>query len=477
VGWANSCEFDPDLCRDLMAIGQWIASQAHLMQQLRATAHQAETDALTGLANRARLMRVLDGPGTMHLAGTDGSIIGVLHIDLDHFKTVNDTQGHSVGDAILRHAAQVMLSETGPKDIVARTGGDEFIIAARTDPHGHRLSWLARQLVDRIALPVCIDGVKARVGASIGTAMANEQDRTADRLIANADIALYEVKRNGRGGVMAFKPEMRIAYESSQRVLAELQDAVTQASFVPYFQPQVSMTTGRLTGFEMLARWPHPKLGLLVPEEFLDLAAETRLLDQIDTIVRSKGLKALKKLRAEGWQAPKMSFNASVNTLRDPDLVDGLLYEVKAEGLSPSDLVLEIREAQLVDFSDTEVQDNIRKLSDSGFKVELDEFGTGFTSMSNLPNLAISGVKLDRKIIAPLPDICSESILRAIITLARDLDLTVVAGGVETPAQFAILRNLGCHIAQGFGVSHPLPLDELITFMQGYGSAPVALAI
>jgi len=468
--------FPEATCRELMAVGQWIASQAHLMQQLRATARLAETDALTGLANRTRLMHVLDGPGALHLPAADGSMIGVMHVDLDHFKSINDTQGHAAGDAVLRHAAQVMRNVTGPKDLVARVGGDEFVIAARTDSEGQRLARLARDLAQRISKPISINGVQARVGASIGTAIANDLDRTADRLIGNADIALYEVKRNGRGGVLAFCEGMRAAYESSQRLLGELHDAVAKRLFEPYFQPQVSMTTGHLTGFEMLARWPHPVLGVLAPDDFLDLAAESHLLEQIDTMVRAKGLTALRALRNDGWDAPKMSFNASVNTLRDPDLIDDLLGEIRGQGLCPSDLVLEIREAQLIDSADATTRRNIGKLIEAGFRVELDEFGTGCASMSNLKTLPISGIKLDRSVISPLPDTCSESILRAMITLARDLDLTVVAGGVENASQFATLRRLGCDVAQGFGISHPLPLPELITFMEGYGSAPVALA-
>lgn len=468
--------FDDDHSRRLITIGRWIASQARLMQQLRAAARQAETDALTGLANRTRLMRVLDGPGMLHLPGADGRVVGLMHIDLDLFKEINDSHGHAMGDAVLRHAAREMRAATSAQDVVARVGGDEFIVVTRTDRAGRHLASLAKALADRIARPVRLDGAEVRVGASIGTVVAGPQDKTADRLIGNADIALYEVKRSGRGGICAFSARMRAAYETRQTLLAELKAAVDARAFEAHFQPHVALATGRFGGFEMLARWPHPRLGLLDPEEFLCLAAESGLTDRIDAIVRSKGLEALRQLRAAGWDAPKMSFNASARTLADPDLAYELLWEVLGQGLAPDDLVIEFREAQLIADESGTAKQNIAALSEAGFSVELDDFGTGRAAMSTLGTLALTGIKLDRSMIANLPDPCSEAILRAITGLASELGLTVIAKGVETPAQYATLRKLGCHMAQGFGISPPLPLDGLIGFMKGYGKAPVRLA-
>lgn len=227
----------------------------------------------------------------------------------------------------------------------------------------------------------------------------------------------------------------------------------------------------------MLARWPHPRLGVLEPGDFLDLAAEAGVLDRIDTIVRAKGLAALRALRRSGWDAPRMSFNASARTLSNPDLADTLLWEVLGQGLAASDLVIETSEAHLIARNDGIAARNIAALAQAGFGVELDDFGAGHAAMSNLASLAISGVKLSRAMIASLPDTYSEAILKAIIALADDLNLTVVAKGVETPAQFAQLARMGCHMAQGYGVSKPLPLDGLVAFMEGYGNAPVALAV
>ncbi len=468
--------FSQDDTDKLIAVGKWIGSQARLMQKIRAIARQAETDALTGLANRARLMRVLDGPRQLHVPGADGRVLGVLHIDLDFFKDVNDRLGHAVGDAVLRHAAMEMRAGTSAQDLVARVGGDEFVVVTRTDTGGRHIARLANDLVARISRPVRIGKIEARIGASIGTAMASSVDRTADRLIGNADIALYDVKRNGRGGVCAFSDDMRRRTEARRQLLSDLKTAVEHGAFEAFFQPFVALDTGQFSGFEMLARWPHPTRGVLDPEAFLDIAVEAGVADQIDCIVRSKGLAALRKLRADGWDAPKMSFNASARTLCDPDLVGDLMWDVLSKGLSAADLVIEIREAHLIDDEDGIAARNIAGLAGAGFAVELDDFGTGHAEISNLARLSISGIKLDRSLVAALPNVRAVAILRAILSLADDLNLTVAAKGVENSAQFAQLRGLGCHTAQGFGISQPLPLDGLETFMRGYGKAPIALA-
>ena len=472
----NLDEFSDAEITLVTTVGRWIGSQARLMQEVRNTVRLAETDALTGLANRARLMKVLDGPGSLHLPAPDGRIIGLLHVDLDHFKEVNDTSGHAVGDAILKHAAAAMRAACAPKDLVARIGGDEFVVVTRTDPAGYHLSRLAARIARTIHQPVRIGDVEARVGASVGTAMAQDASITADRLIGNADIALYEVKRHGRGGVRAFSADMRRASERRSRLLADLEDAMISDAFEPFFQPQVSFQSGRIIGFEVLARWNHPELGILDPPEFIQIAAEAGLSDRLDRIVRDRGLHALRDLRTAGWSAPKMAFNASAQTLAEPDLVDQLLWEVYELGLTPADLVVEIGEVNLRLMDDETVADNVNALARAGFQVELDDFGSGMAAMAALTRMQISAIKLDCKLVAPLPDENTEKMISGVIAMARAMDLNVIAEGVETPSQFSILRKLHCDIAQGYGVSKPLPYDGLIGFMKSYGQAPINLA-
>ncbi len=456
----------------LIGIGKFVASRAGLMLQARNTARQAETDALTGLANRTRLMRVLDGPGELSEPGCDGRVIGVLHIDLDRFKEVNDTLGHAAGDAVLRHAAKVMCQTAAAKDLVARVGGDEFVLVTRTDPAGRQIGGLARRIAEALAEPLRIGDVEVGVGASIGTAIADRQGLGAERLIGNADIALYEVKRNGRGGVRAFCDTMRAATERRVRMLADLRHAVETRAFEPWFQPRVSLSTGAFTGVEVLARWPHPELGLVDPKEFIALSAEAGLTRQIDEVVRARGLAALRRLRADGWPMPRLSFNASAGTLLQPDLVGDLMWEVLGQGLDPQDLVVEIRESDLIAIGADAAQRSVSALAEAGFGVELDDFGAGYAAMINLARLPISAIKVDCSLTAQLPLARAEKVLRAIIALARDLELGVTAEGVETATQFSLLRNMNCAEAQGFGVAEPMPFDGLVAFMRGYGGKP-----
>lgn len=469
--------YDDDVVEALIGLGKFVAAQARLMQQARAAARAAETDTLTGLANRKRLMRVLDGPGGLHRPDAQGRVLGVLHIDLDHFKEVNDRLGHAVGDAVLRHAATEMRRVTSDKDVVARVGGDEFVVVTRTDRQGAHIADLADRLVAAVSAPLQLGDVEARIGVSIGTAIATDEDCTGDRLIANADIALYQVKNNGRGGVCMFCDDMRAARERRIQLLSDLHEAVESHGFEPYFQPQIEMQSGRFRGFEMLARWPHPDLGVLEPDDFIALAVEAGLSDRVDEIVRAKGLAALRRLRAAGWDAPRMSFNASARTLGDPDLVESLLWEVLGQGLAPEDLVLEVREADLVELGSDAAIVHINALSEAGFDVELDDFGAGYAAMTNLGRLAISGVKLDPTIIAPLPGGRPETIVRAMIAMAKELQLEVLAEGVATKAQFALLSRIGCDVAQGFDIARPLPFDELVGFIENYGKGVPPLTL
>ena len=460
----------------VVAIGKWIASQARLMQQVRRTARLAETDMLTGLANRARVMRVLDGPESLHKADSKGRILGVLHIDLDHFKEVNDTLGHAAGDAILKHAAAAMTRVVGPKDLVARIGGDEFLVATRSDPHGAHLTQLGHKIVDAISQPVRIGDVEARVGVSIGTALASRKDDSADRLIGNADMALYEVKRRGRGEVHKFTETMRQANERRIQLISDLQGAIDSGDFLPYFQPQVSMRTGMFSGFEVLARWDHEKLGILDPSQFLQLVDQVGLSLKIDGIVRRKAIAAMGQLRRDGWQVPRMSFNASARTLSDPNLVNSLLTETQSHGLGAQDLVLQIREADLLELGRFRAIDVIKTLGQNGLRVELEDFGSGRVSASTLIHADVHAIKFHDSMVALLPGYRAKKILSRSIELAHELGVTVVARGVETAEQYAELRGMNCDIAQGYGISKPLPFADLVAFMAGYGKAPVSLA-
>ncbi len=464
---------DQSTLRKLEVVCDWIGAQAMLLLQFRANTRLAETDALTGLANRSRLMRVLNGPRALHEPDSNGQVIGVIHVDLDNFKEINDSLGHAAGDAVLRNAAKVMVDAAGPADIVARIGGDEFVIATRSDPAGRAIADLARRIGTGLATPAWSDGIDVSCSASIGTALAGPLDSTADRLIGNADIALYEVKRRGRGKVCAFCEDMRAEVEHRRIRLAELRQAVDTRAFEPFFQPVQDLRTGEVTAFEILARWPHPDHGPMEPVDFIALAQEAGVSMQIDTIVRAKSLDHLIKWRTSGHQVPVLSFNASGKTLSDPDFPDALIWEVSEKGLAPADLAIEVAEADLAASPDGQLKSNMARLSKLGFSVLIDDFGTGHASMPLIRQLKVSELKLGRILTSHLHDPCAEQILRAILAMAAELGTTVTAKGVESVTELGKLRTLNCDQVQGFGISEPLKAEDVLTFLGSFhGTAP-----
>ncbi len=453
--------------RHVMAAARWIGAQARLMQQLRRNVRMAETDPLTGLANRNRLMRVLEAPDVLHDPDASGRVIGVLHVDLDHFKDTNDRLGHAAGDAVLCHAAKVMRETAGPTDVVARIGGDEFLIVTRSDPEGEDIAALAHSLSVALATPIPWGDSALACPASIGTALAAAGDGTAERLIANADLALYEVKRRGRRGVQAFTPQMRETAEARRTLHAELRAAVENRSFEPHFQPIVELATNTVVGIEVLARWPHPTRGLLTPDAFLDAAAEIGLSGHMDAIVRSKGLAATAHLRALGCARPAMSMNLSADTLAEPDLAEALLWEVLGHGLDPADLTLEISETEIATDADGRVETAVRQLTTRGFGVAIDDFGTGHAALPKMRRLEVSGLNMAPAMTAYLSDASTEAILRAVQMIAAELQLTVTAKAVETEAALSRLRSLRCDRVQGYAISGPLPFRDLLQFLGG----------
>ena len=450
-------------------ICRWVAKQAILLQQIALNRRLAETDRLTGLANRARLKSHLDT--LLSLEDFRGRTVSVLHIDLDRFKEINDTHGHAVGDGVLCHVAWIMQAGAAPHDLIARVGGDEFVIVAVRGAGDEPARRLADRLLWKFRRPVTIQGLECQIGLSIGLAEADAPEISADRLIADADIALYEVKRRGRNGVQPFTPKMRARMTGRVALLSEMQRSVETNRFEPFFQPQVSMQTGEITGFELLARWPHPTRGLLAPQSFLDVAADSGLLRKIDDIVRGKGLVALRRLRDEGWHAPRVSFNASERTLRDPKLADVLRFELDAIDLVPPDLVVEVGEATLVQCRDGGIAAALGRLRACGFGVELDNFGVGHAAMSHLTRLEVSGVKLDRALVT-LEETGTQAIVRAAVALAKELGLAVTAEGVETTGQYAMLRGIGCDVVQGHKVCRAMNFTALTRFLERYGQFP-----
>ena len=456
-------ETDPDLkiiviCRD---VTEQIEREEALKKAKQEVEHLALHDVLTGLANRTKLASFLDEYLRQGRAG-----VGLLHVDLDRFKAVNDTLGHAAGDAVLVYAGNVMRSLVRSDDLVSRVGGDEFVIACPNVADEDALKETAQRLVTAFREPFIWRDRSIHIGASIGISISRSSERDAEKLLHEADIALYQVKSAGRGSFMSFNAELGTIHRHRKRLHAELVIAIRSDQLIVVFQPQEDLKSERIRGFEALVRWQHPEYGILPPAAFFDVAEESGLMPDIDRIAARGALDGLSALRHAGWSDLSLSLNVSSRLLEERDFVETLVREVETRGLKPENVIVEILETTLFSGTDDVTPQSIQQLSDAGFVTELDDFGTGYAGLSHLAQLPIHGVKIDCSMIQGLPrDPTSQAIVRAIIDLCHELGLYTVAEGVERSEQRAFLARAGCSVAQGYGVARPMPLAEAIAWM------------
>lgn len=438
--------------------------------------HAAHHDQLTGLANRKKLNHELER--RLSPSAPDRDRQCVMHLDLDRFKEVNDVLGHPVGDEVLKRAAEVMKSKIRRNDIVARVGGDEFIILSQVpqakDRTEHAMQ-LAEGIISKIRQPMLIDNNTCNVGASAGFAYMHEDDANADRLIADADIALYEAKRGGRGIAVAFAKPMRSGLERRHALVQDLERAIDANEIIPFLQPKISFETGEVLGFEALARWAHPKRGILPPFEFIELAEEAGLVGAIDYATAIGGLEAVSHLKNQGWDDLHISINASATSLRSREFAQDLHMAAEMRQLSPQNIRVEVLETTLISDANDKAVETLRTLVDRGFRVDLDDFGTGYASLSMLSMLNLNGLKIDRSLLRDLENQKQIQVIEAVIGLAKVLKLETVAEGIETPAQFARLKQLGADVAQGFGIGKPMSLEDTKAWLEAYHSEREAM--
>jgi diguanylate cyclase (GGDEF)-like protein/PAS domain S-box-containing protein len=416
--------------------------------------YEATHDVLTGLANRALFGdRVQAGVAN---AGP-GNTISIVLIDLDDFKTVNDTLGHSVGDGLLVAVADRMRASVRPTDIVARLGGDEFAILFE-GVGGDTVDRVLERIADALAVPVEIDGHLLGVRASFGVVDGQAGDDDAGDLLRRADIAMYEAKERGEGGYQRYRPGMEARGAERNRLTAALLAALDQDELVLRYQPVVTLPEGRLTGVEALVRWQHPERGLLGPGEFIPGAEETGLIVPLGRwVLREACRQATAWIDELGDLAPgTMSVNASARQLQEPGFAAEVAAALRDSGLAAGRLTIEITESTAVGGGAT--QDNLRGLRALGVRLSLDDFGTGASTLSLLANCPVDQIKLDRSF-APGPG--PDAIAGAVLQLARALGVEAVAEGVETPAQAAKLGDLGYVRAQGFHFARPMTPEDV----------------
>ena len=408
--------------------------------------HLANHDGLTNLPNRAQLGSALERALML------GQTFAVLSIDLDGFKSVNDRFGHPVGDLVLIEAARRLSLTADAADVVARFGGDEFVIQSRrSEPSA--IDELCRRVIESVSQPYRVHDVEAVIGASIGVAFAPGDGTSADLLLKSADAALYRAKVGGRGTFRFFAPEMDVQLQARRGLIQDLRTALARNEFVLHYQPFVDSITGVITGCEALLRWRHPIRGLVSPVEFIPLAEETGLIVPIGAWVIGEACR-----EAASWPgARRVSLNISPVQFRDRDLPERILTELLRSGLPPGQLEVEVTETVLVDDSEAAL-DILRRIRALGVRVALDDFGTGYSSLSYLRLFRFDKIKIDRSFVRDLDQRQDSQVLvRAIRDIAVGLGMSITAEGVETKHQAEFLQGLGCQELQGFLFSRPEP--------------------
>ncbi|MCX8997814.1 EAL domain-containing protein [Rhizobiaceae bacterium BDR2-2] len=431
------------------------ARNAELEAARASIEYNALHDHLTGLPNRRYLDRILDD------AGENGDL-SILHIDLDRFKQINDTQGHSVGDAMLRHVAGVLARCVDTDDFIARIGGDEFVVIAQTANRHRNLVSLASRIIDELRKPVTVDGHTCRIGASIGIASRRETGQDAHALLQNADIALYHAKNRGRNRYEVFSSCMQEEIVNAKKLSDEILRALDHNEFVPYYQFQFDARTLDICGAETLARWQHPEHGILTPDRFLSIAEDLDAVSTIDARILERALADFRDWERAGLGIPKVSVNVSARRLHDP----ALHHTVRQLGIKPATVAFELLESVFLDNFDTVVADNLRNLKELGIDIEIDDFGSGHASIVSLVKLSPATLKIDRELIMPLQDSPEQRrLVGSIIDIGRSLNIRVVAEGVETARHIRILRDLGCDALQGYALARPMPATAIAGFI------------
>jgi diguanylate cyclase (GGDEF)-like protein/PAS domain S-box-containing protein len=436
--------------RSILATLRDVTDRRALEGRLR---QQAYHDSLTGLANRARLNEELDD------ALAVGSAPSLLLLDLDGFKSVNDTAGHQLGDEVLIAVAARLRSCTRPGDLIGRLGGDEFAVVVRDDPSGDVAVALADRILAELEPPLSLRGRTLRCSASIGVA-SRRPGGGASELVRDADVAMYVAKQRGRGRFEVFTADMHDALLLRRAVEERLQVCVRDGSFVLHYQPIVELSSGNVVGLEALVRLPDGEGGLVPPADFIVVAEESSLVVPLGAAVLRRACAdalAWQGLRPDGPPVG-ISVNISTRQLQEGSL--GAAVEAALEsGLPPGLLTLEITEGALLDHAATEAA--LRRLRSIGVRLSVDDFGAGYSSLGRLRALPVDELKIDRSFVGPLRDGPGDAVVEVVLTLGERLGLSVVAEGIETADQARRLLASGCRLAQGYFFAHPAPAEDV----------------
>jgi len=447
--------------------GGWVATHEDITEQRQSEVkieYMAHHDSLTGLANRVllndRLERALG-------RAQHGKMVAVHHLDLDQFKAVNDTFGHPSGDKLLGVVAQRLRMLVSESDTIARMGGDEFVIVQGGIADPADATSLAQGVIGLLSEPYDIDGQQAVIGVSIGISVGPGDGANPDKLLRNADLALYRAKSDGRGTFRFFEPAMDLQMQTRRVMEQDLRKALPAGEFELYYQPVVNLASKEISGFEALIRWNHPTKGLISPAAFIPLAEEIGFIVPMgEWVIRQACATA-----AQWPDSMHVAVNISAIQFRNPGLMQVIVGALAASGLAPTRLEIEITESVLLHNKETTLA-VLHQLRALGIRIAMDDFGTGYSSLTYLQSFPFDKIKIDRSFVKNITeDASSLNIVRAVAALANGMGMTATAEGVETAEQLDRIASEGCTEMQGFLFSRPLPAAEIERqFLPGRGS-------
>ncbi len=427
--------------------------------------HLAQHDRLTNLPNRALFLDRLR-QGAAH-ARRHKDIMGLHLLDLDHFKDVNDTLGHHVGDELLKSVAGRLNASVRETDTVARLGGDEFAIVQTEVKDLRGTTDLAERVIEALSKPFVIEGSRIHTGATIGLAIFPDDATNTDELLQKADLALYAGKAKGRNTYQFFDEKMSATLRTRKVIEADLRDSLSQGEgFDLHYQPLVMLDTGRIIGVEALVRWTHPERGAIKPSDFIPVAESTGLIRDLDTWAMRVATRQLAEWHAAGHRL-RLALNVSAAQVLSNGYVKLVTKTLKDAGLDPSAIEVEITEDMFLRTRDPAAGKSLRNLHELGVNISVDDFGVGYGSLTYLRRFPISKVKIDASFVNGIgKDAGDEAIVRAVNALGHSLEMRTLAEGIETEEQFAFLRNEGCDEGQGYFFGHPVPADEMTALLE-----------
>jgi diguanylate cyclase (GGDEF)-like protein/PAS domain S-box-containing protein len=434
-------------------------------QRLDRMAHH---DQLTGLPNRHHLSSFL--PQAIEDAKSSGTMLGVVFLDLDRFKHVNDTRGHETGDKLLQEVATRLRSCVRDCDVIIRMGGDEFVVVFRNVTDSDEVTRGAGRIVEALNQPIIIDHQPLQTTGSVGVSMYPRDGADMVELLKHSDAAMYQAKDRGRNNVQTFSHIMDRKLKERVAVEASLREALRLKQFDVHYQPFVNLSTRQVVGLEALIRWKHPTQGVIPADKFIPVAEETGLIVPMGLFVLQKTMLTMSAWRKAGASLVPVSLNVAPAQLQRGDLHDTIAAMLKSQQLHPRFIQLELTERAIFDANggkDESREDTMAQLRDLGIKIAIDDFGTGYSSLSYLKNWRVDTLKIDRSFVRDLVTDASDlAIVSAIIAMAEHLQIQVIAEGIEGYQQVEILRRLGCSIGQGFLFAKPMDASQTLQILR-----------